>query len=104
MGQALAGAEEVLSDSIIQHLKNFIEQIDRSIAKKIKHSLEKMKEQNRDIDPMQRIKTTLIHANKERLRINNETNKRKRNNNEEETNNDKTNKNKKFKKNNKDRS
>ena len=58
-----------------------------------------MKNQKEKIDPMQRIKVILIDANKERLGINSENDKRKRNNNEEDKDEDKANKNKKFKKN-----
>ena len=94
----------MLSNSISQHLRNFIEQIDISIVKKIKQILEKMIKQKGDTDPMQRVKVTLIDANQERIRTNNENIKRKRNNDEEYKGDDRPNKNKKFKKNNKDKS
>ena len=72
--------------------------------KKIKQILEKMIKQKGDTDPMQRVKVTLIDANQERIRTNNENIKRKRNNDEEYKGDDRPNKNKKFKKNNKDKS
>jgi len=97
--RALASAEEALSNTIIQNLRNFIEQIDKSIAEKNQTDSRNMKNQKEKIDPMQRIKVIFIDAYKERLKINSENNKRKRNNNEEDKDEDKVNKNKKFKKN-----
>ena len=43
--RALAGAEEALSDTITKHLTSFIQQIDKSIALKIKETLITMKKQ-----------------------------------------------------------
>jgi len=55
-----------------------------------------MIKQKGDTDPMQRVKVTLIDANQERIRTNNENIKRKRNNDEEDKGDDRPNKNKKI--------
>jgi len=96
--RAISVAEQALSACIEQYLRNIIEQVDSNIYKKISNIFRKL--QGSCDDPKETITIIISDANKERLRVNEENRKRKR---DFKNNNDGEKPNKKSKKNNKDK-
>jgi len=82
--RAIAGAEEALSQSIISHLENLIQNIDQNVLEKIRKTLELLTKHNTGgMDPMHKIRQILTDVNKERFRVNNKQ-KRKRDKEDQE--------------------
>jgi len=78
--KALAEAEEVLSSCLEQHLQNTIDRAEERVTEKIDLTYDALKQQEdaQNGDPLEEIKETLTRANEERLRLNEEALKRKR--------------------------
>ena len=76
--QALTQAEDILSTCIVEHLKNYILNIDHNICDRVNQVLDILLKSPNVEDPIEMLKETLNNANVERNKINDEIRKRKR--------------------------